>query len=306
MTKRDGAIWIAYAQVAASFVLVGISVPLAKLMVRDLPIFLACGVRFVAAVAIALPLLWWRGESLANIAPRDHRLLFSQALPGVFLFPVLLFQGLKTANGTAAGVILGAMPAVVAVLAVLLLRERPALRVWIGVALAAAAMILLELQNAGSTTGADGWGVLLVIAAVFAEALYTVLARSLGGRVSPVAVCAWLSLFGLIAFTPFALVDAQRIDLASVSWTSWASAVYYGIFPSVTSFLLFYSAIRRIEAANAGVFTSLMPLTAILLSIAMLGEVLSMADALGALLVFAALALIVMPARKKVGSTGRI
>ena len=299
MTERSDAVWIAYAQVAASFVLVGISVPLAKLMVRDLPIFLACGVRFVAAVSVALPLLWLRGETVFGIASRDHRLLFAQALPGVFLFPVLLFEGLKATNGTAAGVVLGTMPAVVAVLAVVLLGERPGVRVWLGIALAAAAMILLELQNASTETSAVSWGLVLVMTAVVAEAFYTVLARGLGGRVSPVAICAWLSLFGLIAFAPFALVDAARIDLASVSWTSWASAVYYGVFPSVASFLLFYSAIRRIEAAKAGIFTSLMPLTAIVLSIAILGEELSTADAIGALLVFAAIALIVIPFRMR-------
>jgi drug/metabolite transporter (DMT)-like permease len=290
--------WLAYAQVAASFVLVGISVPLAKLMVRDLPIFLACGVRFIAAASIALPLLWLRGESLFGIAPRDHRLLFAQALPGVFLFPVLLFEGLKTADGSAAGVVLGTMPAVVAVLALVLLGERPALRVWLGIALAIAAMILLQTQKAPGSSDASSWGVMLVLAAVIAEAFYTVFARSLGGRVSPVVISAWLSLFGLITFAPFALVDAARIDLASVSWTSWASAVYYGIFPSVISFLLFYSAIRRIEAAKAGIFTSLMPLTAIVLSIAMLGESLSTAIIAGATLVFAAIALILLPIKR--------
>jgi drug/metabolite transporter (DMT)-like permease len=289
--------WLAYAQVAASFVLVGISVPLAKLMVRDLPIFLACGVRFIAAASIALPLLWLRGESLLGIAPRDHRLLFAQALPGVFLFPVLLFEGLKSADGSAAGVVLGTMPAVVAVLALVLLGERPALRVWLGIALAIAAMILLQTQDAATSSGV-GWGLALVMAAVIAEAFYTVFARSLGGRISPVVIAAWLSLFGLITFAPFALVDAARIDLASVSWTSWASAVYYGVFPSVVSFLLFYSAIRRIEAAKAGIFTSLMPLTAIVLSIAMLGESLSTAVIAGATLVFAAIALILLPMKR--------
>jgi drug/metabolite transporter (DMT)-like permease len=189
------------------------------------------------------------------------------------------------------------MPAVVAVLAVLLLGERPALRVWLGIALAVGAMILLELQNASSTTSTADWGLILVLAAVVAEAFYTVLARGLGGRVSPIVISAWLSLFGLIAFAPFAIVDATRIDLASVSWTSWASAVYYGVFPSVTSFLLFYSAIRRIEAAKAGIFTSLMPLTAIVLSIVMLHEGLTAAETIGAALVFAAIALIVMPMR---------
>lgn len=299
MSSEPSRIWLAYAQVAASFVLVGISVPLAKLMVRDLPIFLACGVRFVAAVSVALPLLWLRGESLLGIAPRDHRLLFAQALPGVFLFPVLLFEGLKYADGSAAGVVLGTMPAVVAVLAVLLLGERPALRVWAGIAIAVAAMILLKTQGAVAASDAIGWGLLLVMAAVVAEAFYTVLARGLGGRVSPVAICAWLSLFGLITFAPFALVDAARIDLSTVSWASWASAVYYGVFPSVASFLLFYSAIRHIEAAKAGIFTSLMPLTAIVLSIAMLGETLSMTIAIGALLVLAAIALILAPNAKR-------
>jgi len=299
VSTQTSRIWLAYEQVAASFVLVGISVPLAKLMVRDLPIFLACGVRFVAAVAVALPLLWLRGETLRGIAPRDHHLLFAQALPGVFLFPVLLFEGLKTADGSAAGVVLGTMPAVVAILAMVLLGERPALRVWVGIALAVAAMILLRLQNSGASSDAVNWGLFLVMAAVVAEAFYTVLARGLGDRVSPVAICAWLSLFGLIAFAPFAIVDAMRIDLNTVSWSSWASAVYYGVFPSVASFLLFYSAIRRIEAARAGIFTSLMPLTAIVLSIAMLGESLTTTIAIGALLVFAAIALIVAPSFKR-------
>jgi len=283
--------WFAYGQVALSLAFVGVSVPLAKMMMAELPIMLACGVRFVAAVAVSLPLLVWSGASLTSITHRDHYLLFAQALPGVFLFPILLFEGLKTADASAAGVVTGTLPAAIAVVATLLLRERPVMRVWAGVALAVLGMVVLNTRAAAPSGQAQTFGLVLVFTAVIAEAVYSVLARALGDRVSPFAIAAWLSLFGLIAFAPFALYQAATMDLARVSLTAWAIAVYLGVFPSVASFLFYYSAIRHIEAARAGVFTSLLPLTAMATSVIVLKEHLGPPELIGAALTLVAIAL---------------
>ena len=100
-------------------------------------------------------------------------------------------------SAVSAGVILAAIPAAVAVLSWLFLRERVAPRVWAGVACAVVGIALVSLFKnelpaldqsapAAQNTSQVAWlGNLLLIGAVLCEASYAVIGKALTGQLSP-------------------------------------------------------------------------------------------------------------------------
>ena len=74
----------------------------------------------------------------APLDRRSHRLLFLESFFGNFLFSICMLFGIRQSTALAAGVIMAALPAVVALLSWWLLRERIGLRVAAGIACAIA------------------------------------------------------------------------------------------------------------------------------------------------------------------------
>src|SRR5688500_4332065 len=141
--KPTPPLW-AYASLAASMALVGSYVGLSKLLVAVFPVFLLAWLRFgIAAVAM---LSWVRrppGELPLNA--HDRRLLFLESFLGNFLFSVCMLFGVALSSALAAGVIMAAIPAVVALLSRIFLHERIAPRVAAGIGCAVAGIAIVSL-----------------------------------------------------------------------------------------------------------------------------------------------------------------
>ena len=103
----------AYLSLAASMALVGSYVGLSKLLVAAFPVFLLAWLRFgIAAVAMAT----WvkRGATEAPLSRHDRRLLFFESFFGNFLFSICMLFGVARSSALTAGVIMAAIPAMVA------------------------------------------------------------------------------------------------------------------------------------------------------------------------------------------------
>ena len=129
--------------------LVGSYVGLSKILVLTFPIFLLAWLRFgMAAVAM----LGWvrRVAAEAPLSTRDRKLLFLESFFGNFLFSICMLFGVSMTSAVSAGVIMAAIPAVVAVASWIFLRERITLRIALAIACAAAGIGLLALAPAPS------------------------------------------------------------------------------------------------------------------------------------------------------------
>ena len=85
----------AYTDLSMAMVIVGSSVVAGKLVISEFPVFLALGLRFVLAVAIIIPFLWFLEGGWPRIGRRDLCLLTFQCFCGGVLFNVFLLYGLK-------------------------------------------------------------------------------------------------------------------------------------------------------------------------------------------------------------------
>jgi drug/metabolite transporter (DMT)-like permease len=255
--------------------LVGSYVALSKPLVAVIPVFLLAWLRFGIG---ALAMLHWlrRPADEAPLTPATRRLLFLESFLGNFLFSIFMLFGVSMTSAVSAGIILAALPAVVAVLSWLFLGDRVDRATWAAVACAAAGIALLALRgsgNAAATPGASPWlGNLLVFAAVLCEASYAVIGKKLTGALGPRRITAIINLWGLALMTPLGIHAALRFDFGTVGPALWAGLVFYALAASIWSVWLWMTGLKVVPASQGGVFTIMLPLTAAAVGVVALGE----------------------------------
>ena len=294
----------AYLALALSMGLVGSYVALSKVLVLVFPVFLLALLRFgIAAVAMAGWVKRQPGE--APLSPRDRRLLFWESFFGNFLFSVCMLFGVSLTSALAAGVIMSAIPAVVAVLSWLLLKERIARRTKAAIACAVGGIALLSAAKSWDSQGAQAGGLqallgnLLLFAAVCCEATYVVVGKQLTGNVSAKRISALVNLWGLALVAPFGLYVARSFDFSAVSGSDWALLLFYSLAASMITVWLWMTGLKRVPAASAGVFTVMLPISAALVGVVFLGEEFSLAHGLAFALALAGLMLATWPVPRK-------
>jgi drug/metabolite transporter (DMT)-like permease len=215
-----------------------------------------------------------RPASEAPLDTRTHRLLFLESFFGNFLFSICMLAGVYRSSALAAGVIMAAIPAVVAVLSWVLLGERPGGRVMLGIACAIAGIALVAFARDAEGELASGslLGALLLLGAVFCEALYVVLGKKLSARVGPKRISALINLWGLALVTPLALWQLPGFAWNFIPRQSYVLLVAYAISASVLTVWLWMTGLKHVPASSAGVFTVFLPISAAAVGVAFLGE----------------------------------
>jgi drug/metabolite transporter (DMT)-like permease len=265
----------AYLSLAASMALVGSYVGLSKLLVAVFPVFLLAWLRFgMAAVAMA----HWvrRAPGEAPLSPKDRRLMFWESFLGNFLFSICMLFGVAATSALAAGVVMAAIPAAVALLSWAILKERISGRIAAAIACAALGIALLALARApeGSAPAAAApwWGYALLLGAVICEASYVVIGKQLTGSVSPRRISALINLWGLVLVTPLGLWQALSFDFSAVPASIWLLLVFYALAASMVTVWLWMRGLLHVPAPRAGVFTVMLPISAAAVGVLFLGE----------------------------------
>ncbi|MFK7962361.1 MAG: DMT family transporter [Burkholderiaceae bacterium] len=280
----------------AGMTLVGCYVALSKPLTAIMPVFLLAWFRFaIGAIAMAG---WLRpGTDDQPLTRNLLGALFLQSFFGNFLFSICMLYGISMTSATASGVILSSMPAIVALLSWLLLRESLSTRIWLAIGLAVAGVALLTLFKPAVAPGAPestlAWlGNLLVFSSVVCESIYVILGKRLTGALSPRRISALINLWGLALMTPVGLWHASQFDFATLDGASWALLIFYALAASQWSTWLWLSGLKSVPASQSGVFTIAMPLAATAIGVSFLGESLHWIHALAFALACAGILLI--------------
>lgn len=300
MTPRQrGAI-----ELAVAMTIVGSSFVAARVTTDHLPVFLGAGLRFGLATVVLVPILYRREGRLPRTDRRTLLVLLCQAFTGSFLFSVFLLWGLRYTTAAESGIIASTTPAVIALLAALLLRERLTGRVLAGGALAVGGgAVITTLGAALPAAGGSNplLGNLLVFGAVIGEALLIIIGKSLGTRLSPLAIATYTIGFGFALFVPFAAVETAGFDAGAVPLIAWIALIYYALVVTVLGYLLVFAGLTRVPAGAAGVFTGLVPVSTLLLSYVLLGEPFRWTHLLGVAVVLTGIGLM-MERRPRAGT----
>ena len=291
---------LAYACLALSMSLVGSYVALSKPLAAAFPVFLLAWLRF--GIGGSAMLHWLRKPaSEPPLSARTKKLLFLESFLGNFLFSICMLFGVSMTSAVSAGVIMAAIPAVVALMSWAFLRERITQRVWGAIACAAAGIGLLALvrphEGAGAQAGRVWLGNLLVFGAVLCEASYAVIGKTLTGALGPKRITALINLWGFALVTPLGAWAALSFDFTAVRPGSWVLLVFYSLAASVWTVWLWMTGLKAVPASQAGVFTVMLPVSAALVGVLVLGEPLGGLQLLAFGLALAGVVLATAPSR---------
>lgn len=266
-----------------AFSLAGTSVIAGRFVTGDLGTFTIAAASLFFALLGLLPLC---GRNLTRcvrgMAGPEWRLLVWQALFGIFLFRVFLLQGLVRTSAGEAGILTGVTPAVTALIAWLILKEPLPRQRLLGIAGTVAGILVLEgiLTPAAGITRGHFLGNALVVCAGLCESVFNILSRlhSLKAAtrrtpaLDPLVQTTLVVFLALLLCLGPALLEQPGVSLAALGLTGWAALVWYGLFVTALAFICWYAGIKRCDAAVAAAFSGMMPLTALLLSVVLLGE----------------------------------
>jgi drug/metabolite transporter (DMT)-like permease len=274
---------LSYALLASSMALVGSYVALSKPLVMVLPVFLLAWLRFGIG---GLATLHWlkRPADEPPMTPATRKFLFLESFFGNFLFSICMLYGVSMTTAVSAGVIMASIPAVVAIMSWVFLKEKINARTWMAVACSALGIGLLALSKSEHTAQASSGpasdlspnnhllGNALVFAAVLCEAAYAVIAKKLTGALTPRRITSLINLWGFALVTPFGAYVAWSFDFGAVPAGSWFLLVFYALAASVWTVWLWMSGLKNVPASRAGVFTVMLPISAALVGVLVLGE----------------------------------
>ncbi|RYH69287.1 MAG: DMT family transporter [Alcaligenaceae bacterium] len=299
---------VAYLCLALSMSLVGSYVALSKPLAAAFPVFLLAWLRF--GIGGAAMLHWLKKPAdEPPLQSRTRALLFLHSFLGNFLFTVCMIYGVSLTSATSAGVIMASIPAAVAVMSWLFLREQVAARTWAAVGCAVVGIALFSVSDHGPGAHASAtlagapapnlqWlGHLLLLCASLCEAAYSVIGKKLTGTLGPKRITSLINLWGFAIATPFGIYYAWSFEFTAVPLTTWLLLVFYALAACMWTVWLWMTGLKAVPAAQGGVFTVLLPVSAALVGVLVLGETFTAMQAVAFAIALASVVLATFPSR---------
>ena len=211
-------------------------------------------------------------------------------LVGHCFYQYLFVGGLAKTSVANGALLVSATPVVITLLSTIGGKERIGALHWAGTLLSLLGIYIVVGRNA-HLSGASLDGDVMLMGAVVCWAVYTIGARPLMVRHSPVGVTALSMLFGTLVYVPFASPNLARVPWAAVSTLTWVKLVYSSLFAICVAYTIWYAAVRAIGSARTSVYSNLLPIVAMATAFVWLHEPIGGAKIAGAAAVLAGVAL---------------
>ncbi|AIS02268.1 DMT family transporter [Streptomyces glaucescens] len=280
---------------ASAMLLVGTSTAVSA-TIADYPVFTGQALRYALAAAILLAVAGHRRLPRVRLTARDIGLLIALAATGLAGFNVFLVEATRHAGPAMIAAVVGAVPLVLALVGPLLERRRPAPR-----SVGAAIVVALGTAVAAGLGSGSVKGLLLSLGALAGEVAFSLLAVPLLPRLGPLRVAAYPAALSVPMLLAAGLTLDGTASLRLPTPGQAAAFAYLGAIVTAAAFFLWYDALRRLGADRAGLFAGLVPVGALLTTVALgLGHA-GPADVTGALLVAAGVAVGMGPRQPRPG-----
>jgi drug/metabolite transporter (DMT)-like permease len=231
----------------------------------------------------------------------ETRIMLLAAFFGIPVQFLLQFNGLALTTVSHASLMVGAMPVLLAVAAVLFAGERLDWIGWLALCASTAGAAMVVLGGDRATTGRETptlAGDLLVIASLIVALVWILLSKKLLQTHSAPVVTAYTIYSGTLMLVVCNLVSwllaplshhrVEPMPFAHITLTVWIASAISGIFCTATTTLLWNWGIHQVPASRAGVFLNIEPALGSILGVELLGERLGPYAWLGGALILAA------------------
>jgi len=249
---------IIYAIIASS--LWGLSFPITKLGLKAISPILFAFLRYLLASFLFLLL----AIMYENFFAVDYKYLTIFGMVSVTLPVTLQNIGLKYTSAYISGFIQSTGPIYTLILAYVFLNEEITKHKLVGLALAITGTYFIVSPKGGG----DLLGNLLVLASAISYSIGGIMAKSLLNKnYHPIQIIAFATFFGTIFLAPLTFIEKTKFSMASIPFI-----LFLAIFPTFISYILWYSAMEKLEVSKLSFFVYLIPIFSLLSSYILLKE----------------------------------
>ena len=240
-------------------------------------------VRWLIAVIVLLPLVWWKEKRLVPAKAALVPLLL-MGITGVALFNIFQFLALERTTSTNAGLISTMNTMSIALFSFAFLKEKIN-----GLQLLA---MVLSLIGVFLVLSKGDWqllwhfqlntGDLWMVAAVCIWGLYSVCSKWAMQTTSPLMATLYAGLFGVLILVPFTITDFTFSEIDS---SFILSLLYTGVISTVVCMVFWNIGVQQLGATTSGIFLNFNPIFTALLAFLFIGEQLSWLQGIGGIIV---------------------
>lgn len=247
----------------------------ARAMAAELPPVGLAFWRWTLAFLILLPICGRQMVEDWPIVRRNWPVVVLLSILGVSCFNTMLYLGLQDIAALNAALQQSTMPIWVAVISLILFRER--LGIWqalgILVSLFGVLIVLLQGRLEDLLTLTIGRGDLWALAAVICYAGYSVLLRLKPSGFRPLSFVGLTFLIGNLFLLPFYLWETFALNHPMpVTFPAAASVIYVALLPSILAYLFWNRGMEILGANRGGIFIHLVPAFVAVGSVTLLDE----------------------------------
>jgi drug/metabolite transporter (DMT)-like permease len=246
--------------------------------------------RYAMAVAIMFFATMIKSPKAFVIKPKYVGLLAFMGILMV-LSSIALFESYKYLSAGIASTLLFFYPVIVAVIMAIFYKERLTKKSWACLVTAFLGVVILSKNDDGGFISL--LGLTLVMLSSLSYAIYLVyINRGPMKKINTSTITFYVILGGFLVMIPYCLLDGGL--MLPKTTPAWINAIGLGFFPTVISLIFTSRAIALIGSTETAIFGALEPLTAVILGILILGETLTITPAIGMILIFTSVTVLMM------------
>ena len=265
----------------------GAAPPIFKFALQNIPPFTLAFIRFFFAGLIFLPLAL---KNFQKISVQQWFEVFLVGFFGVFINITFFFLGLKKTESINVPIIASSGPVFIYFFSILFLKEKPKLRIFLGMMIALLGVILIIitpiLLDGKRIFFGEIEGNFFIVLATLGSVLQTIIGKNLLKKVSPYFVTAFSFILSSILFLLFIPQELTKWSFFELNLAGCIGIIYGLFFASAVSYFLYYYGLSKVNAQEVGLFTYINPIVAVVIAVPLLNEFPSIYYIFGSILVF--------------------
>ncbi|WP_078429204.1 DMT family transporter [Alkalihalobacterium alkalinitrilicum] len=259
-----------------------------KLMVDNIPAFtlsfLRCSIAFLIMVMLAQK--DWKNHR--GVLLRNWKPIYALSLTGIVFFIGLVYFSLHYTTTINASIVEASTPIFASILGLILLKERLLFLQYVGIIISFIGVLWIVTSGSVQQLFSLQFNVgdLLMIFAVLAWCVYSILVKKHMGRLPTKGSLMVMLGMACITLLPFVVVEWIVLDIA-INWdtSTIISVLYLGIFPSIIAIICWNKGVETVGASKAAVCLNLIPVFTTIQAVLILNERIYIEQLLGGVFV---------------------
>lgn len=249
--------------------------------------------RYLLGMVFILAMIKLRGRSLHL----ERNQILPVALLGILmaLSSVTLFESYNYINSGVASTLLFVYPVFVAVIMIAFFHERFKPSTVLTLLLMGAGLLLLMRDSDGASINLAGFVLVMLSSVTYAVYMVMINVRKSVRSIATLPLLFYVLLFGSSVYVVM-LLAGDTFVIPDRAWM-WGNVFGLAFLPTVLSLVCTTKAIQAIGSTPTAIFGALEPVTAVVLSVLVLGQGISAREVAGGLLICVATTLVVMSDR---------